>query len=62
MKVQAGVVLRFLSYGIVVALAGGCMMGPKYSRPKTPAETAPSFVHAPEPAQDTSDWQQADRW
>lgn len=62
MKVQADVVLRFLSYCIVVALAGGCMMGPKYSRPKTPAETAPSFVHAPAPTQDTSDWQQEDRW
>ncbi len=62
MKAQADVVLRFLSYCSVVALAGGCMMGPKYSRPKTPAETAPSFVHAPQPALDMSDWQQEDRW
>ena len=47
MKSQARLVLHALSYCVAVGLAGGCMMGPKYSRPETPAETATSFVHAP---------------
>ncbi len=62
MKAQADLVLRVLLYGVAAAMVGGCMMGPKYSRPKTPAETAPAFVHAPEPVQEVGDGQQMDRW
>jgi len=62
MKAEADLVLRVLLYGIAAAMVGGCMMGPKYSRPKTPAETATTFVHAQGAVQEVGDGQQMDRW
>jgi multidrug efflux system outer membrane protein len=38
------------------------MMGPEYSRPETPAETATSFVHASEPTEGIDDVEEPDRW
>lgn len=62
MKACVRLVVHVLSYGSAVALAGGCMMGPKYSRPETAAETAPSFVHAPAATQVAGDVEGVDRW
>jgi NodT family efflux transporter outer membrane factor (OMF) lipoprotein len=62
MKADASLVLRVFLYSAIATMAGGCMMGPKYSRPKTPAETATTFVHAKETVQDVNDLQQMDRW
>ncbi len=62
MKSDGGLVLRVLLYPVVAALVGGCMLGPDYSRPQTPADEAEAFVHAEEPVQDVNDWQQMDRW
>jgi outer membrane protein, multidrug efflux system len=45
-----------------VLLAGGCMIGPDYERPKTMAETATRFVHADGRAPDTNEPQGPDRW
>lgn len=52
MKISVVVLMRVLcSMAVLVALSG-CMMGPEYSRPQTPADTAESFVHAgPQPAE-----------
>jgi len=43
-------------------LAGGCMIGPEYERPKTMAETATRFVHADGRAPDANEPQVVDRW
>jgi multidrug efflux system outer membrane protein len=62
MKPDAGLILRVILYPAAVMLVGGCMLGPEYSRPETPAETASSYVHAEGSARDVNDWQQMDRW
>ncbi len=52
MKVSVGVVWRVLFPVAVLIAVGGCMMGPKYSRPQTPADTAAGFVNAaPQPVE-----------
>ena len=40
----------------------GCMVGPDYSRPETPAETSGSYFHAGANRQDVNDFTDADRW
>lgn len=62
MKANANLILRVLLYIATAASVGGCMMGPDYSRPETPASEATSFVHAEGQARDVNDLQQADRW
>jgi NodT family efflux transporter outer membrane factor (OMF) lipoprotein len=62
MKACVRLVVHVLLYAASVALAGGCMMGPKYSRPETPAETATSFVHAPQGAHAAGEVAELDRW
>ncbi len=62
MKADARWVVQVLTYCIAAVVAGGCMMGPKYSRPETPAETATRFVHAPDQVERVGDVEELDRW
>lgn len=45
-----------------VTALGGCNLGPKYSRPETPAVTAESFVNAKSEVLDANAIEQLDRW
>ena len=40
----------------------GCMVGPDYSRPETPAETSGAYFHAGPHKQDVNDFADAERW
>ena len=40
----------------------GCLVGPDYSRPETPAETSGAYFHAGANKQDVNDFADADRW
>jgi multidrug efflux system outer membrane protein len=40
----------------------GCMVGPDYSRPETPAETSDAYFHAGANKQDANDLADTDRW
>jgi len=40
----------------------GCLVGPDYSRPETPAETSDAYFHAGANEQDVNDFTDADRW
>ena len=40
----------------------GCMVGPDYSRPETPAETSDAYFHAGTNEQDVNDFTDADGW
>lgn len=62
MKINTRKSVYMSSYCITIAMIGGCMMGPKYSRPETPAETATTFVHAADPTEGTGDMEELDRW
>ncbi len=53
---------RLLLWGLVPVIAGGCMMGPKYSRPETPADTATSFVNAPPQPTEVNEVSTYDQW
>ena len=44
------------------AMYAGCMVGPDYSRPETPAETSGAYFHAGANKQDVNDFADADRW
>ncbi len=44
------------------AMYAGCMVGPDYSRPETPAETYSAYFHVGENKQDVNDFTDADRW
>ncbi|HUT46778.1 MAG TPA: efflux transporter outer membrane subunit [Sedimentisphaerales bacterium] len=44
------------------AMYAGCMVGPDYSRPETPAETSGAYFHAGLHKQDVNDCADADRW
>lgn len=57
MKRWAGLV------SLAAALAmGGCLVGPDYSRPQTPADGAASFLNASEPSPDVNAVDGFDRW
>ena len=45
-----------------VAFVAGCMVGPKYSRPKTAADESTGYVRAGEHSRDVNDLEQTDRW
>lgn len=51
----------FAGFGLAL-LASGCMVGPDYSRPETPAETATSFVHAEGQPQEIGEVETLNRW
>ncbi|MHC4436835.1 MAG: efflux transporter outer membrane subunit [Planctomycetota bacterium] len=44
------------------AMYTGCMVGPDYSRPETPAETSGAYFHAGANEQDVNDFTDADGW
>ncbi len=44
------------------AMYAGCMVGPDYSRPETPAETSGAYFHAGANEQDVNDFADADKW
>jgi multidrug efflux system outer membrane protein len=46
----------------VAILATGCMVGPKYSRPKTAADTNDGYFQAAEPAIDVNDFGDTETW
>jgi len=50
-----------LALGGLLAISG-CMVGPDYERPETPAETAPQFVHVETEVRDINDIATIDRW
>lgn len=50
----------FFALGFVMFT--GCMVGPKYSRPETPAETSETYAHAGANEQDVNDFNDVDRW
>lgn len=57
--------LRSMSSLFIVAvcvLCAGCMVGPKYSRPPTPAETSDAYQRAGTHARDVNDFNDVDRW
>jgi multidrug efflux system outer membrane protein len=47
---------------LIIAMPIGCMVGPDYSRPETPADTSETFVHAGASEQDVNDFNDVDRW
>ncbi len=61
-KLQRALIWQWLLCGIAVMISGGCNVGPKYSRPETPAVTAESFVNAESQPLDTNDVEALDTW
>jgi NodT family efflux transporter outer membrane factor (OMF) lipoprotein len=51
-----------LFFIVVLTIISGCMVGPEYSRPETPAETSDGYYHAGEHEQDVNDFSELDRW
>jgi multidrug efflux system outer membrane protein len=51
-----------LFFVLCCAMYAGCMVGPNYSRPETPAETSGAYFHAGANKQDVNDFADADRW
>lgn len=51
-----------LFFVLSCAMYAGCMVGPDYSRPETPAETSGAYFHAATHKQDVNDFADADRW
>ena len=51
-----------LFFIVVLTIISGCMVGPDYSRPETPAETSDGYYNAGEHEQDVNDFSEADRW
>ena len=45
-----------------VAFVAGCMVGPKYSRPKTAADESTGYVRSREHSTDVNDLEQTNRW
>jgi len=50
----------FLVFSCIVN--SGCMVGPDYSRPETPAETSEAYFHAGANEKDVNDFTGADKW
>lgn len=57
----ASICLFLFALGSVVFVEG-CMVGPKYSRPKTAADESKGYVRADEHSTDANDLEQTDRW
>jgi multidrug efflux system outer membrane protein len=54
--------IYILFCALIVAMPIGCMVGPDYSRPETPADTSETYVHAGANEQDVNDFNDVDRW
>lgn len=54
------------SYGlcfiVVLTMLSGCMVGPDYSRPETPAETSDGYYNVAAHEQDVNDFSDVDKW
>ena len=62
MKVSVSTILQVLVLGSVLVLATGCMMGPDYSRPQTPADTVEGFVNAGDQPAEVNEVTTYDQW
>ncbi|MBW7990990.1 MAG: efflux transporter outer membrane subunit [Planctomycetes bacterium] len=51
-----------LCFIVVLTILSGCMVGPDYSRPETPAETSEGYYNAAAHEQDVNDFSDVDRW
>ncbi|MHC4159911.1 MAG: efflux transporter outer membrane subunit [Planctomycetota bacterium] len=51
-----------LFFIVVLTILSGCMVGPDYSRPETPAQTSDGYYHAGKHEQDVNDFTDVDRW
>jgi multidrug efflux system outer membrane protein len=54
--------VRGLFFVLSCTMYTGCMVGPDYSRPETPAETSETYFHAGPHRQDVNDFAEANRW
>ena len=59
-KLSCSIFLVFFVFGIV--LLSGCMVGPKYSKPETAADTNDGFFNAGTHKQNVTDFNEVDRW
>lgn len=51
-----------LFFAMICVTLGGCMVGPDYSRPETPADTPDGYFHAGTHDEDVNDFADVDRW
>jgi multidrug efflux system outer membrane protein len=51
-----------LFFVLSCVMYAGCMVGPDYSRPETPAETSEAYFHAGANEQDVNDFTDVDEW
>ena len=51
-----------LCFIVVLTILSGCMVGPDYSRPETPAEISGGYYNAGKHEQDVNDFSEIDRW
>jgi multidrug efflux system outer membrane protein len=56
------VLIYGLSFIVVLTILSGCMVGPDYSRPETPADTSDGYYNAEAHEQDVNDFSAVDRW
>ena len=59
-KLLTSICCLFLA--VSVAMLAGCMLGPKYSRPETVADSNEAFVRAGSRSQDVNDLEKIDNW
>ncbi len=51
-----------LFFIVVLTILSGCMVGPDYSRPETPADTSDGYYNAAAHEQDVNDFSDVDTW
>ncbi|MCP4610226.1 MAG: efflux transporter outer membrane subunit [Planctomycetes bacterium] len=56
------VLISGLFFIVVLTILSGCMVGPDYSRPETPADTSDGYYNAATHEQDVNDFSEVDRW
>jgi multidrug efflux system outer membrane protein len=56
------VLIYGLFFIVVLTILSGCMVGPDYSRPETPADTSDGYYNAAAHEQDVNDFSDIDRW
>jgi outer membrane protein TolC len=56
------VIFYGLFFIVVLTIFSGCMVGPDYSRPETPADTSDGYYNAAAHEQDVNDFSEVDRW
>jgi NodT family efflux transporter outer membrane factor (OMF) lipoprotein len=52
----------WLLFALSITMFAGCMVGPKYYRPETAADTSEGYFHHGEHRQDINDFADVDRW